>query len=429
MSEGLYCLQMDQCNLTGAHVALLMRSMCRHPGEARNLHLHVSANRLEKGNSDIVKAIEESTTPTHLTMRMVEYGTESRFRQLLQALRTNTTIRCLDISKASLPGDAGEDTCKALQSLFEDNKTLEELDISGEHAHLEIARFGIGLSFALMGLKKNTALKVLKIEYQNLGLEGANTLSSVLEENETLEHIYCEHNDINLQGFTVLVNALAHNYTVLSLPLMLDDQTEAVKRMTAAIGESRLAATSKAEGGMKHSVRRTLTTLGVHLKENPLPTPQDIEQAVQILNSRWERQTLRMTEFLQRNVNIAAGIDTRESWIDMTQDTMRPMTAMSDERIIEHVLATTTPKGELGNPVEAAMVERLRVPARISEDDGSARGSVFGESPQKAKDRARSHSTTSNATTTSATLISAAAVGRTFELGGSSPEDTETEAS
>lgn len=341
---------MDQCNLTGAHVAVLMRSMSRKPGEARNLQLHVSANRLEKGNSEIVKAIEENRTPSHLTMRMVEYQTESRFRQLLQALRKNITIRSLDISKASLPYDAGDDTCEALQLLFEENETLEELDISGEHAHLEIARFGIGLNSALNGLKKNKALKVLKIEYQNLGLEGANTLSSVLEENEKLTHIYCDHNGVNLQGFTVLVNALAKNFTIVSIPLMLDDQGEAVKRMTSAIGGAVLY--SKVEGGVKQSVRRTLNTLGVHFKENLLPTPQDIEQAVQILNSRWQRQTDRLIEFLDRNQKIAVGLKTKEMYLH--NDTIRPSTATSDFGIMEHVISNTTPRIELSNPVDTA---------------------------------------------------------------------------
>jgi hypothetical protein len=350
MSDCLLYLQMDQCHLTGADVAILMRSMSRNAGEARNLHLIVSANRLEKGGSEIVKAIEENRTPSYLTMRMVEYQMESRFRQLLQALRRNTTIRSLDISKTSLPDDAGEETCEALQLLFEDNETLEELDISGEHAHLEIARFGIGLNFTLNGLKKNKTLKVLKIEYQSLGLEGANTLSSVLEENDTLTHIFCDHNDINLQGFTVLVNTLAKNFSVVSMPLMLDDQSEAVKRMTSAIGG--ITSSSKGHGGVKHSVRRTLNTLGMHLKESPLPTPQDIEQAVQILNSRWQRQSERLMEFLERNQKIAAGLETREGYL--SDDTLRPTTATSDMGIMEHVLSNTTPRVERTNPVDIA---------------------------------------------------------------------------
>ena len=345
--------------MTGAHVAILMRSMSRKPGVARNLHLHVSANRLEKGNSEIVKAIEENRTPSHLTMRMVEYQTESRFKQLLEALRKNTTIRSLDISKASLPYDAGDETCEAIQLLFEENKTLEELDISGEHAHLEIARFGIGLNHALTGLKKNKALKTLRIEYQNLGLEGAHTLSSVLEENDTLTQIYCDHNEITLQGFTVLVNALAKNLTILSLPDMSDDQKLAVKRMTSGLAGAHMAGFSKGEGGVKHSVRRTLNTFGVHLKDSPAssPTPQDVDEAVNIMNARWKAQVQRLESFLYRNHNIAAGFESRDLYLN--DDTLRPSTAISEAGIIQHVLSTTTPRVERSNPVDMVGESRM----------------------------------------------------------------------
>lgn len=103
-------------------------------------------------------------SPSHLTMRMVEYQKEDHFRELLLAIKQNNTLRYLDISKASLPYDANHDTCEALQQMFMENETLEELDISGEHAHLEVAKFGIGLNHALTGLKTNCALKVLRIE-------------------------------------------------------------------------------------------------------------------------------------------------------------------------------------------------------------------------------------------------------------------------
>lgn len=95
---------------------------------------------------------------------MVEYQKEDHFRELILAMKRNTTLKYLDISKASLPYDASDETCEALQQMFMENKTLEELDISGEHAHLEIAKFGIGLNHALTGLKKNSALRVLRIE-------------------------------------------------------------------------------------------------------------------------------------------------------------------------------------------------------------------------------------------------------------------------
>ena len=355
MSESLRVVKMDQCNLNESHVALLMRAMTKVPGEGRNIELHVSANRLEKGVGEIVKAIEENHTPTRLVMRMIEFTKEDHFKQLLQALRTNTTIRSLDISKASLPYDAGPETCDALQQLFAENETLEELDISGEHAHLEVTRFGIGLNQALNGLKDNKALKVLRIEYQNLGLEGANTLSSVIEGNTTLTHIYCEHNDINLQGFTILVNALAKNYTVLDLPFMRDDQGKSMKRMHDNIKETRRVKSKESnDHSGKISIRRTLTTLGVSKPQKADVTPQDLDAVVRVLNERWNTETQRLSIFLDRNRNIAAGMDgySPDRGGDVSEEHLRPTTAMSDQGILEQVLSNTTPKVELGNPVE-----------------------------------------------------------------------------
>ncbi|KAG0648572.1 hypothetical protein D0Z07_5145 [Hyphodiscus hymeniophilus] len=353
MSDSLRVVKMDQCNLTGSHVALLMRSMTRVPGEGRNIELHVSANRLEKGVGEIVRAVEENHTPTLLVMRMIEFTKEDHFKQLLQALRTNTTIRSLDISKASLPYDAGPETCDALQQLFVENETLEDLDISGEHAHLEVTRFGIGLSQALNGLKHNKALKVLRIEWQNLGLEGANTLSSVIEGNSTLTHIYCEHNDINLQGFTILVNALANNYTILDLPLLMNDQGDSMKRIHDNLKDTRRAqAKENNDHGNKISIRRKLTTLGASKPQKQDLTPQDLDAVVRVLNERWRTETQRLAIFLDRNRGIAAGLECYGPEGSVGEEHLRPTTAMSDRGILEQVLSNTTPKVELGNPVE-----------------------------------------------------------------------------
>ncbi|EKD14872.1 uncharacterized protein L3040_003912 [Drepanopeziza brunnea f. sp. 'multigermtubi'] len=361
MSDHLYVLKLDQCGLNGDDVALLMRSMTRMPGEVRYLELHVSANRLEKGIGGIVQAIRANQAPTHLFLRMIEFAKEDHFRELLQALRTNTTIRCLDISKASLPYDAGEETCEAMRLVFEDNKTLEDLDISGEQAHLEVTRFGIGLNSALQGLKKNKTLKILRIMYQNLGLEGANTLSSVIEADTGLTHVYCEHNNINLQGFTILVNALAKNTKILFLPFLEDDQNTSMKRINADMRESRSASASK-DSNVKSSVRRTLNTFGVgHLKSaKPELTPQDIDEVARVLHDRWQTQMGRLAQFLERNAKIAAGAPGYgvEGESMLSEETMRPATALSDMGILDHVLGTTTPKIELGNPVDAHVYTR-----------------------------------------------------------------------
>lgn len=163
-----------------------MHAMCRREGEVRDLELHVDSNRLDKGITDITQAIEIQHAPVKFFMRMIEFEKEDHFRRLLTALRKNTTIQELDIAKASLPQDANDDTCEELRLLFHENKTLKYFDISGEQSHLETIRFGVGLTHALTGLIGNTSMQSLRIEYQNLGAQGADALASVIEKNTGL---------------------------------------------------------------------------------------------------------------------------------------------------------------------------------------------------------------------------------------------------
>ena len=353
---------MEQCNLNGNHVALLLRAMCRSRGQARELNFHLNANKLERGISEIAKAIKEDHTPSHLVMRMIEFEKEDHFRQILEALRTNTTIRSLDLSKASLPTDANPETCETLRSVFAENNTLEDFDISGEQSHLEVTRFGIGLNHALKGLGKNKALKVLRIEHQNLGLEGANTLSTVLEENTCLTHIHCEHNDINLQGFTVLVNAMATNYSLLEFPFMQNEQDASMKRISSNMKDTRAQATKQiTDTATKSSVRKSISSFAMG-KPQPVPeiTPQDVDAVVRLLAEQWDTQNERMSMFLERNRNIANGIPPgSDGEIAPGEDDLRPATALSDNGILENALKDTTPRADQPNPVDVHMSEKL----------------------------------------------------------------------
>lgn len=357
-SDRLWELRLDQCGLSGTDVAALLAGMVdddeKDGRPPRRIHLHVSENRLHRNYSDLFDAIARDKTPTHLTMRMVEFQKEEHFRYLVDALRVNTTLKSLDISKASLPYDAGQETCQALQAMFEENTTLEQLDISGEYAHLEVARFGIGLNLALTGLKRNTTLKVLKIEHQKLGLQGANTLASVLEENDSLAEIHCANNDINLQSFTVLVNGLQRNRAVLYLPCM-DRERElslaSVRREIEGVNEGGKNAGAGGAGGGKHysslkvsSLRRTLQSaasgmgMGMGMRSrsrsnsvgnkltkqhssssqqrhnangdrastpgSDVPTPE-ARAVMRGLNKRWDEQVERLQRYLGRNYRLA----------------------------------------------------------------------------------------------------------------------------
>lgn len=162
-SKGLRELKVDHCYITGKDVAYLLQSMIEVPGTTRDLHLDVSENYIEKDLRRLTKAIAAGYAPTHLTIRLLEFEEEADFRKMILALTKNNTIRQLDISRASLPSDASEETCQALERMFSDNKTLEWLDMSGEDSRLETTKLGVGVNRALRGLQYNDTLRVLYI--------------------------------------------------------------------------------------------------------------------------------------------------------------------------------------------------------------------------------------------------------------------------
>ena len=327
-SEYLRLLQVDQCRLTGSDAALLLNAMDRGPGRSRDLHLQLSENPLEQHHDVLVDAISGSRSPSRVTMQMLEYKSERKFQNLLDAFAKNQSTKYLDISKATLPTDASDDTCEALHRLLAENTTLEELDISGEHTHLEAAIFGSGLNHALVGLMHNRSLRVLKVEHQKLGLQGASTLASVLEENRSLREIYCENNEINLQAFTVLVNSLENNNALLYLPSMSLDRAWTQKKVDREIDNIRDDSSIMSKAGMSSSTKATVNrtlgrTLGKSitgqrsfsvrsLDKSTSPvhgyTETDIKAAMGSLTQNWDRETRRLEHYLSRNHHIAHGL-------------------------------------------------------------------------------------------------------------------------
>ncbi|EPS26161.1 hypothetical protein PDE_01097 [Penicillium oxalicum 114-2] len=356
-SRNLRMLRLDQCGLSGEDVAMFMHSMSLSGSESpRSLHLHANENRLDIGCSFLFDAIGKDMTPSHLSMQMIDFKKEDHFRQLVDAVRRNRTLRYLDISKASLPYDAGPETCRALQLMFEENETLEALDISGENAHLDVARFGIGLNLALTGLKKNKSLKVLRIEHQKLGLQGANTLASVLEENESLREVHCENNDINLQSFTVLVNGLQCNHTLLSLSFMERDRVLSLEKVRREVDNIRWDA-NHVPTSTANSIRRslhaamTVRPAAHHRLSKQMPAggnashssspdaaafgSQNVELMLRSLQHKWDVEVMRLQRYLLRNYNIANGL--QDDLADETSSESRPGTAASLGTMLENL--------------------------------------------------------------------------------------------
>lgn len=344
-SDALHQLYLTQTGITSRDVAIFMHSMSRTPGKARDLHLHIGQNHLHVNHRELVEAIASGLTPSHLTMRMVDYPKEDMFRELIRALTINTTIQFLDLSKVSLPYEAGSETCAELGELFAKNTTLVELDLSGEQAVLESARLGSGIIAALGRLAENRTLQSLRIELQTLGTSGAMVLSQMLHKNNTLRHLHCDMNRIYLQGFSAMVNALEHNTSILYLPRMEWDRAEqvkAVKEQFSATSSTSSAATpqpikstflhrkSADQPGWKkerrvliseqplrtHAVKamlrppmgRQLSTLGEEQGGQPTNDAGSSSYALlRSLDERWDAEIIRLDEFLRRNVNLMTG--------------------------------------------------------------------------------------------------------------------------
>lgn len=162
-SSALREIKLDHCFLTGRDIAYLLHSMTENPGKARELHLDVSENRIEEDLDKLTKAIASGLAPSNFTLRLLEFEEDADFRKMILALAANNTIRQLDISRASLPCDASEETCQAMEKMFADNKSLEWLDISGEDSRLETTKLGVGINRALRGLQRNKTLRALYI--------------------------------------------------------------------------------------------------------------------------------------------------------------------------------------------------------------------------------------------------------------------------
>ena len=360
-SEVLRELILSNCSLSGGDVAKLMTSMTQEPGTARFVHLDISENTLEEKHDHLVSAVARGLAPTHLSARSVEFNQEEVFRELLLAFAANNSIRYLDLAKTSLPSEAGEETCKALEKLLGDNQTLEDLDISGEDSRLEVSKLGTGINLALTGLKRNTSLQILRIQYQKLGIQGASVLADVLRENENLRQLHCDCNNISLSGFTDLVNTLAFNTTLLYLPNLEEGRDAALRQTTEQIrvarnktdGSAMSSASSKVT-----SMRRTLANLGSTTtiptlkggaKTAAVPewTEQDVQAALRLVNEGWEGQVKRLEAFLDRNWKMYQGLPTEEDGVaDQSVSPQRPGTAGSISRVLEKTALESTPTME-----------------------------------------------------------------------------------
>ncbi|KAF2841514.1 RNI-like protein [Patellaria atrata CBS 101060] len=346
-SNILRILRLDKTNLSGKDISVLMHSMTKTAGEGRKLHVDISENYLEAGHRHFVQAIAEGYAPSMLTLKLLEYQKEHYFQQLIVALTGNTTIKYLDISKASLPSDASDETSEAMERMFALNTTLEELNLSGEDSRLEVSKIGDGINRALSGLKYNKTLRVLHIERQRLGIQGARTLADILKVNRTLEELHCDYNGITLSGFTDMINALQQNTTMLYLPYMNESRNNQINQTRASVEGAKEDDTKSTMTMKSASVRNIAKRVTGKSRDEPSKselTEQDINAALRMVDDAWGKQVDRLAKILQRNYNLAHGI--QEPVDTERPDTSSPEMGGDIEKIMEKARIDRTPTME-----------------------------------------------------------------------------------
>ena len=167
-SATLFDFRLINCLLSGEKISQLMHAMSRPPMKPRRMHLDISENPLGQKHEQLVKAISRNLSPTHLSLRSIEYKDQDNFESLLLGLVSNTSTQSLEIARVGLPAEANKGVCKALKRLLAESETITDLDISGEDSRLEVSKLGTGINMALGGLKKNKTLKRLHIKRELL---------------------------------------------------------------------------------------------------------------------------------------------------------------------------------------------------------------------------------------------------------------------
>lgn len=319
-SDGLQILNLNSSGLKAGELAVLLGCLARDDGKIRPLHLLVNKLKITPDHNKLVDAIKKGLSPRKLTISNVDYPDEETFRKLIKALTVNRTIQYLDLSRAFLPNDANSDTIIALGELFSKNDTLEILDISGGYGRIEDGRLGAGLNKAFHSLDDNKTLKVLKVEQQRLGPQGAMVIAKMLEFNTSLKEIHCGNNGFNLQAFTALCSAIEHaNRSVVAMPGLERDRKEQLDKLRADLNKtiegpdvsaSRLSVMGSLMSlDRRRSVRSLRSLTGRSSNESEKSpalglTEEQVDDAIKMLNRRWDEEMRKMKESLAKNAGL-----------------------------------------------------------------------------------------------------------------------------
>ena len=146
------------------------------------------------------------------------------------ALKTNTTMRTLDIRNCGLSDEGAESLARALAV----NRSLQKLDISNN----EIGDNGI--THIATVFQTNTTLRTLDISHCSISDEGAVLLARALAVNRSLQVLNINYNKIGDNGVAHIATALQTNCTLKKLNVSVTEEAGVESLATALISNNSL---------------------------------------------------------------------------------------------------------------------------------------------------------------------------------------------
>ncbi|KAF9923999.1 SPT3 Dosage dependent suppressor of Ty-induced promoter mutations-like protein [Linnemannia zychae] len=246
----LLTLALSRCNLGWSDLVRVFDAICE-VNQSTKFTLDVSQNPLFETKESIdswIQSLERSRPLNssepfgiHMQGLIIRDTTLRRILEVLEhatcfnELNVNgllikrenqlTELEGLSYEEASArirPGDASDETCRALGRVLAMNKTLVMLDVSGKSIEQQItlsttplgsggnnssARkssslsgksiggFGRGISLAFPALAENNTLQLLVMDYNRFGEDGMVSLAEALKSNRKLGVLSCDGND------------------------------------------------------------------------------------------------------------------------------------------------------------------------------------------------------------------------------------------
>ena len=175
-------------------------------------HLNLSYNSLkEKGGIAIGQTLSNNESLTHLDL-----SHNTLAHKVLEVLAKSlaSSIKMLYLNLSYNPQSV-EESSHHICTILENSKLITHLDIG--HMNLGVA----GMHKILTVLRTYTALKYLNIASNNLDINSAEHLASLLSsEDSVIEHLDISENRLTIEGLTILVNALKSNTTLRCLDMI-----------------------------------------------------------------------------------------------------------------------------------------------------------------------------------------------------------------